>query len=140
MKSLEEIKCNSALSNFVMGVDGGKADIFVNNWRGTVIWSDGAGWDHVSVSANSKKIIPSWNDMCYVKDIFFRDNEAVIQIHPKKEDYVNNVNNCLHLWRCRYREMVLPPSCLVGVRDGVTRAEYIKEVKEAYELAGEKYD
>lgn len=140
MRDFESIIKNPVLSNIKVGTDGGRAEIFVNGWRGIVIWSDGAGWGHVSVSANSKKIVPSWNDMCFVKDIFFTDDEAVIEIHPKKSEYVNNVNNCLHLWRCKYREMVLPPSCLVGVRDGITRAEYMKELKEAYELAGEKYD
>lgn len=77
--------------------------------------------------------------MTKIKDWFWNDDEAVIQIHPQKDQYVNNVNNCLHLWRCTYKEMVLPPSCLVGIRKGQTQAELMKEIKEAYEIAGEKY-
>lgn len=139
MRTISEIKNNPALSNIQIGADGGFAEIFVDNWRGHVIWSDGAGWEHISVSAHSKKIIPSWKDMCYIKSIFFYDDEVAIQIHPRKSDYVNNVENCLHLWRCKYKEMTLPPSVLVGVRDGITKAEYIKELREAYEIAGEDY-
>ena len=77
--------------------------------------------------------------MCKLKDIFFYEDEAVIQIHPPKDQYVNNVDNCLHLWRCTYKEMVLPPSVLVGIREGQTPEEVREEIKAAYEMAGEKY-
>ena len=66
--------------------------------------------------------------------------EAVIQIFPAKSQYVNNVENCLHLWRCTYKETPLPPSCLVGLREGQTKAELMEEIKQAYEAAGEKYE
>jgi hypothetical protein len=108
-------------------------------WQGSVIGSTGAGWEHISVVPFNKRITPSWDDMTKIKDWFWNDDEAVIQIHPPKDQYVNNVNNCLHLWRCTYKEMVLPQSCLVGIRKGQTQAELMKEIKEAYEIAGEKF-
>ena len=37
--------------------------------------------------------------MCVLKDIFFDDEEEVYQIHPKKSEYVNQQENCLHLWK-----------------------------------------
>lgn len=43
-------------------------------------------------------LIPTWDDMCVLKDIFFDDEEEVYQIHPKKSEYVNLSENCLHLW------------------------------------------
>ena len=64
-----------------------------------------------------------------IKDIFFKDDEAVIEIHPPNNKYVNNMPNCLHLWRCTYKEMVLPPSCLVGVREGQTREDDVCPIK-----------
>ena len=70
-----------------------------------------------------------------VKDIFWNKDEVVIQIHPAEADYVNNVPNCLHLWRCTYREMVLPPSVLVGLRKGQTMEEVKAEPAEAVRLA-----
>ena len=77
--------------------------------------------------------------MCQIKEMIWKDDEAVIQIHPPKEQYVNNVPNCLHLWRCTYKDMVLPPSVLVGVREGMTQADFNREIREAYEMAGETY-
>ncbi len=63
------------------------------------IASDGEGWDHVSTTLINKKRTPTWEEMCYVKDLFFNENECVIQFHPVKGDYVDNHKYCLHLWR-----------------------------------------
>lgn len=140
MRTIEEIKSNPKLRNVEPALDGGSAEIHIGGWDGSVIWSTGAGWDHVSVHPFAKRITPLWDDMCQLKEIFFNDDEAVIQIHPSKAEYVNNLNNCLHLWRCTYKPMVLPPSILVGIRKGQTQAEITKEIREAYEMAGETYD
>lgn len=139
MKTLDEIKESRRIVIYVIGSDGGSGVISLPTWKGSVVWSNGAGWDHVSVSPEKKRITPSWDDMCKVKEIFFRDDEAVIQIHPPKDEYVNNMPNCLHLWRCHYKEMILPPSCLVGIKAGQTRSELMQEIRAAYEIAGEVY-
>ena len=66
----------------------------------SVCWFDNeCGWEHVSVSPKHKFNIPTWNDMCVLKDVFFGDEEEVYQIHPPKSQYVNLVDNCLHLWK-----------------------------------------
>ena len=137
MRSLDEIKANRRIIIGLVSQDGGNGIISLPTWQGTVIWSKGAGWEHVSVSPKQHRITPSWDDMCKVKEWFFNDDEAVIQIHPPKDMYVNNMPNCLHLWRCTYKDMILPPSCLVGIRKGQTMAELNEEVKEAYRIAGE---
>ena len=140
MKDFAEIKANKRINVDMDGEDGFHGTISMPTWIGSVICSHGAGWNHVSVSPFKKNYIPSWHDMVMIKDIFFHDEEAVIQIHPPKSQYVNNMDNCLHLWECYYREMVLPPSCLVGIREGQTNAELKEEIKKAYELAGEVYE
>ena len=56
-----------------------------------VIASNGGGWEHVSVSPVSGTSIPTWKDMCAIKDMFFEDEEEVIQIHPKKSEYMNTI-------------------------------------------------
>lgn len=82
------------------------------------IASDGLGWQHVSVSIIDKPSTPpSWAVMCHVKDLFWEEDEAVIQIHPKKSEYVNHHKGCLHLWRCLDREQPLPESILVGPKE-----------------------
>lgn len=69
--------------------------------------SDGLGWDHVSVSADNRT--PTWDEMHWVKTQFFRDDEAVIQLHPPKRLYKNEQRNTLHLWRPQGVEIPLPP-------------------------------
>lgn len=139
MREAEAIKQNKAFKIDNIGIDGMTGIIHIGGWDGSVIVSNGAGWEHVSVVPFAKRITPSWDDMCKIKDIFFKDDEAVIQIHPPKEDYVNNVPNCLHLWRCTYKDMILPPRILVGIPDGISQAQLNIEIKEAYEMAGEKF-
>jgi hypothetical protein len=77
-----------------------------------VIVSDGDGWDHVSVSLRSR--CPTWAEMCFVKAMFFDPEEAVMQLHPPKSDYVNYHRFCLHLWRPQAGDIPLPPSWMVG--------------------------
>ena len=137
MKNIDEIIKDVRLFGVERGMDGFCGSISMSGWKGSIICSTGAGWEHVSVSPYKRRIVPSWDDMCKLKDMFFHEDEAVIQIHPPKADYVNNLENCLHLWRCTYKDMVLPPSVLIGIREGQTHDEYMKEVKAAYEMAGE---
>ena len=139
MKTLDEIRASGRILVGEKTMDGFSGEIHLPLWKGTVVCSIGAGWEHVSVSPCKRHITPSWDDMCMVKDIFWHDDEAVIQIHPPKKDYVNNKGNCLHLWRCSYKEMVLPPRVLVGIPDGVDADQIVAEIKAAYEMAGEKY-
>ncbi|MBQ6053009.1 MAG: hypothetical protein IJL30_06990 [Clostridia bacterium] len=62
--------------------------------------------------------------------MFFRDDEVVVQYHPAKSEYVNNLPNCLHLWRPRQIAMPTPPSIMVGIRKGQTAEEIRKEIEE----------
>lgn len=72
---------------------------------------DGLGWEHVSVSLRDRP--PSWYEMCRVKELFWSDDETVIQFHPRMSEYVNIHPNVLHLWRKSGVEPELPPSILV---------------------------
>jgi len=62
-----------------------------------VVASHDQGWNHVSVSL--EKRTPTWDEMCFIKNIFFHEEEICIQIHPKKSQYVNMHNHCLHIWQ-----------------------------------------
>lgn len=76
------------------------------------IASDGAGWEHVSVSRKDR--CPTWEEMCAVKDLFWDPEDAVVQFHPPRSNYVNNHPFCLHLWKPAEGSLLLPPSILVG--------------------------
>lgn len=69
-------------------------------------------WEHVSVSLPNR--CPNWTEMSFVKDLFWNEDEAVMQLHPPKSDYVNNHRYCLHLWRPLKTAIPLPPSIAVG--------------------------
>lgn len=58
---------------------------------------DAEGWEHVSVS--TKRRIPNWIEMSWVKDLFFDEEECVVQYHPRKSQYVNCHPYVLHMWR-----------------------------------------
>jgi hypothetical protein len=85
--------------------------------RLTIIAADGKDtfWEHVSVS--TRRRIPNWTEMCFVKDLFWTPEECVVQFHPPASDYVNNYSKVLHLWRCTNREFPRPSSILVGVKE-----------------------
>ena len=74
----------------------------------------GGEWQHVSVSLPNR--CPTWNEMNYIKDLFWNDDETVVQIHPPKSEHVNNHKFCLHLWKHRDGHK-LPPSILIGFKN-----------------------
>lgn len=77
-----------------------------------IMVSDGEGWEHVSVSLRHR--CPTWEEMCYIKDLFWNEDEAVVQFHPKKSEYVNHHPSCLHLWKQVGVEWTTPPKIFVG--------------------------
>jgi hypothetical protein len=106
---------------FGTGNEDGFNGAFMFKWVGEpkeifCIASDGMGWKHVSVSFwETNTSTPSWEVMCFIKDIFWDEHDAVIQIHPSKSDYINIHGGCLHLFQCiDGREQPLPPSIMVG--------------------------
>lgn len=84
-----------------------------------IIACDGVetGWEHVSVSIMGSDKCPSWTEMCCVKELFWDDEETVIQLHPPKQDWISNHPGCLHLWRCVAAEQPLPDSVMVGLKE-----------------------
>ena len=77
-----------------------------------VIASDGAGWEHVSVSLHNR--CPTWGEMCQIKALFWDDEDCVVQFHPPKSQYVNFHPYCLHLWRQIGVDTPVPDSLLIG--------------------------
>jgi hypothetical protein len=94
------------------GADGGYFIFKLRRVLITVIASFGGGWDHVSVVVNEGRT-PTWAEMCTIKNIFFYDDEVVMQLHPKKSDYVNIHANCLHLWKPQNQAIPTPPKFMV---------------------------
>jgi hypothetical protein len=71
------------------------------------------GWEHVSVSTDRRRS-PNWREMCFVKDLFWDEEECVVQYHPPLSQYVKNHRYCLHLWK-PMGPLPIPPSSMVGI-------------------------
>lgn len=98
-------------------------------WDLIFIASDGLGWEHVSVRATNgaRSRTPTWKEMCAVKDACWDAEDVVMQLHPRRSEYVNNHPHVLHLWRPTAAEIPLPDSLLV-----VTRTERSASDDSAY--------
>jgi len=75
-------------------------------FKAKAIASDGMGWEHVSVSFPDRT--PLWEEMCRIKDMFWDEEDCVIQYHPPKSQYRNLHPFCLHLWRPIVHEIPMP--------------------------------
>ena len=85
------------------------------------------GWEHLSVSLAHK--CPTWEQMCKMKEYFWNDDEVCFQLHPKKEDYVNNHEYCLHIWKPIDKEIPTPPRIMVGVKDDKDLQQFFNMMK-----------
>lgn len=106
-------------------------------WMLAALASDGddpdvpeaAGWEHVSVHAYKptthkveRQRTPTWKEMCAAKDMFWDDEDVVMQLHPRRSEYVNLHPHVLHLWRSRTRAIPEPPALLVGPKTDAVSA------------------
>lgn len=129
MKSLNELINTPNLCIQQTTQDGGCGFVQFGKMRASVIWSNGGGWEHVSMAPYRHSYVPSWDDMCRLKDMFFYDTELVVQFHPPVSEYVNNVANCLHLWRPIEETMPTPPSWMVGLKNGESKDDFIRAIR-----------
>ena len=58
---------------------------------------NGIQWEHVSVSL--KNSIPTWQELKFIKMLFWDPEDEVLQFFPPQSEYINVHKNCLHLWR-----------------------------------------
>lgn len=97
--SMASTKVDGANGAFIIPMSGGV--------RLRVVCSDGSGWsesglpgdpwEHVSVSCADR--CPTWLEMDYVKRIFWKDDELVLQYHMPRAEHINIHDFVLHLWR-----------------------------------------
>ncbi len=69
------------------------------------------GWEHVSVSLPDR--CPTWEEMSFVKELFWGEDECVLQFHPPKSRHVNVHPYCLHLWKPVDMNVPTPPEILL---------------------------
>ena len=104
--------------------DGNNGAFFVPSvepgWTLACLASDGDGWEHVSVHAfrepGPRMRTPTWKEMAHEKDLFWDDEDEVVQYHPRRSEYVNLHPHVLHLWRPIGVTIPRPDPGLVGPR------------------------
>lgn len=112
MKKIEEIN-HPLLKLIKLAEDVGAYSLMLGKNKFTIIASFRGEWDHVSVSNLNR--CPTWEEMSFIKDIFFKDDEAAVQYHPKKNDYINLHKYCLHMWRPQKEHIPTPNKYMVGI-------------------------
>lgn len=118
MKTLDEIRSSRKVIVKETADDwfDGFIDLSVSKRRAIAVFvaSWGLGWDHVSISFRDRR--PTWDEMCEVKDIFFKEDEACVKYHPAKAYCVNILNirtYCFHICRPQEIEILKPPIYMV---------------------------
>ena len=112
MKTLEELRNTPHL--VIKGrMDPYKIPAEYEVYGGMVSWPDFTGsvcfgmnengcMEHVSISSRKRHQLPTWPVMVRLKNMFFRPDEMVVQIHPEEARYFHGLPglpNVLHLWR-----------------------------------------
>jgi len=77
-----------------------------------VIASTDEGWEHVSVSCQTR--CPTWEEMEWVKRCFFEPSDTCMQLHVPEAEHINCHPYCLHIWRPVSGFIPRPPNHLVG--------------------------
>lgn len=76
-----------------------------------VIASADLDWDHVSVSLPRRT--PNWYEMEYIRKLFFKADEVVMQLHLPAELHITFHPHCLHMWRPWRVPIPLPQPMMV---------------------------
>jgi len=74
-------------------------------WKGSGM--PGKPWEHVSVSLPDR--CPTWLEMEYVRELFWRDDETVMQLSVPRSNHINIHATCLHMWRPVNHNIPVPP-------------------------------
>jgi hypothetical protein len=82
-----------------------------------VISGCGDSWDHVSISLKHRS--PYWDEMDWIRKLFFKSSETVLQIHPPVDMHINYHPYVLHLWRAWHVEYKLPPRWMIAPEKGI---------------------
>jgi hypothetical protein len=136
MRDIEEILKDKRIKNIWRNVQNDKAiqlklDVYsvYNNKIALAKFTKALGWEHLSISFSDET--PSWDFTQEMKELFWKDDEVCYQLHPTKDNYINNDEHCLHLWKPIDEEIPLPPPILVGFRKGHEEDKAIlKQVQE----------
>ena len=76
----------------------------------------GDHWEHVSVKVadiSGSTRTPGWDEMEWIKSLFWPEGEVAVQFHVNGEKKVNVHPHVLHIWRNSKSPFQLPPQIFV---------------------------
>jgi hypothetical protein len=73
---------------------------------------DGCTWLHASCSRQDR--MPSYGDLCLMKDTFIGPQRKAVQIFAPRAEHVSIHSFCLHLWCCLDRDPLPDMTCGTG--------------------------
>lgn len=81
-----------------------------------MVGNPGGVYRHREIIYENQRVerCPTWEEMCYIKSLFWDDTDCVIEFHPAKADYVSCHPYCLHLWRPTDQAFPTPDPIMVG--------------------------
>lgn len=93
----------------------GAFELTYNDVLLVIIASSDGVWDHVSVHTVGRdgSQTPTWDEMDYVRKLFFRGDEWVIQYHAPVNKHIENHPDVLHMWRPQRETIPVPPAWMV---------------------------
>ena len=97
------------------------------------------GWEHAFLDLEYLKRTPTWLEMNVLRKFYWYDSEPVIQIHPKRSEYVNFNHYRLHLWKNSHFDFELPPIEQVLNKFEITSLDCQKPVSKYGKINDWKY-
>lgn len=107
MKDFDDLEQERNLKIFGVTLGGGFGEVsMAGKPFAEATWVSGNTWEHVCITPKQGCRTLKFVEMCFLKDIFFKDEETVLQTLPEKTNYINNAQNSIHLWRPLHSEML----------------------------------
>jgi len=66
--------------------------------------------------------------MEFVRELFWQDNEVVMQLSVARSEHLSFHNFCLHMWKPLGQKIPLPPSLAVAPKTREEMAQYVKNI------------
>lgn len=73
---------------------------------------------------------PTWEEMCFVQSLFWREDECVMQLHVPQNEWVSHHPYTLHLWKPIGQMIPRPPAVMVGLKGVEITGEGLKAMDE----------
>lgn len=83
-------------------------------WQDVLAYDPQTGTLTWLIKPSAKVAVGSIAGKIRKSDLFWNEDEWVVQYHPARAAHINVHPHCLHLWRSRKHEFPTPPTWLIA--------------------------